>query len=114
MRLHKNIAILATKGLVFPSYEDMEKLILRQAVKIEEIKEPVKPIAHLISKVEKAELLRHFRIADYKDVNELLAHIAKKKGHLQAGGKANVDQAARAVIREFLHGKIKYQSNPKA
>lgn len=42
-----------TKGLVFPSYDDMDKLILRQAVKIEEIKEPVKPIEHLITKVDK-------------------------------------------------------------
>jgi len=60
----------------------MENYILRQAVKIEEIKDPVQPIQHLISKVDKQELLRHFRIADFKDVNELLGHIAKKKGHL--------------------------------
>ncbi|CDW80860.1 gtp-binding protein- [Stylonychia lemnae] len=113
IRLHKNIAILSTKGLVFPDPEQYEKYILRQAIKIEEIKDPIQPIQHLINKVEKQELLRHFRIADFKDVNELLGHIAKKKGHLQAGGKANMDQAARAIIREFLHGKIKYSSNPK-
>jgi hypothetical protein len=49
---------------------------------MDEIKDPVQPIESLISKVDKQELLRHFRIADFKDVNELLAHIAKKKGHL--------------------------------
>lgn len=99
---------------MFPSYEDMDKLILRQAVRIEEIKDPIKPIETLVSKVNKQELLRYFRIADFKDVNELLGHIAKKKGHLQVGGKANVESAARSIIREFLHGKLKYQSNPKA
>jgi len=49
---------------------------------MEEIKDPLSPIAHLISKVNRLELLRHFRIADFKDTDELLGHIAKKKGHL--------------------------------
>lgn len=111
LRLHKNIAISLTKGLIFPSPEEVDKLILRQALRIEEIKDPIAPIANLVKLVNRQELLRHFRISDFKDTNELLGHIAKKKGHLQQGGKANVEQAARAIIREFLASKIKYQSS---
>jgi ribosome biogenesis GTPase A len=47
-------------------------------------------------------LLRHYRIADFKDADEFLANIAKKKGHLQAGGKPNMESAARTIIRDFL------------
>ena len=35
IRLHKNISLLAIKGLVFPPSSEVEKLVLRQAIKIE-------------------------------------------------------------------------------
>ena len=57
-------------------------MILRQAVKIEDIKTPVQHVSYLIGKVQKEELLRHFRIATFKTVEEFLSHIARKKGHL--------------------------------
>lgn len=67
IRLHKNIALLGIKGLIFPSSSEVERLILRQAIKVEEIKDPIKVVPSLIMKVNKQDLLRHYRIADFKD-----------------------------------------------
>lgn len=72
IRLHKNIALLSNKGLTFPPLDQFEKLVLRQAIKIEEIKDPIGIIPALIEKVEKLELLRHYRIADFKNPEEFL------------------------------------------
>jgi ribosome biogenesis GTPase A len=45
----------------------------------------------------------------------MLIQLAKKKAALRAGGKANVEDAARTVLRDFLNGKIKYWTPaPKA
>ncbi len=72
IRLHKNIALLSKKGLTFPPVEEIEKLVLRQAIKIEEVKDSVKLVPSLISKVEKLDLLRHYRIADFSTPEQFL------------------------------------------
>ena len=48
----------------------------------------------------------------WKNVDQFLGQIARKRGFLQRGGIANFDQAARQVIRDFLDGKIVYHTEP--
>ena len=40
--------------------------------------------------------------------------VARKKGLLKSGGVANMEEAARAVLRDFLNGKISYFTAPPA
>lgn len=40
----------------------------------------------------------------------MLEQLAKKKAALRAGGQANVDDAARSVLRDFMNGKIKFST----
>jgi nuclear GTP-binding protein len=42
----------------------------------------------------------------------MLQQLAKKKAALRIGGKANIEDAARTVLRDFLNGKIKYFTPP--
>ena len=65
-----------------------------------------------MNRVQKEELLRYYRLADYTRQEEFLGQIARKRGFLQAGGIPNFDQAARSVIRDFLNGKLKYFTAP--
>ena len=65
-----------------------------------------------MSRVHKDELLRVYKIPDFNSIDEFLGQIARKKGFLSAGGIANFDQAARAIIRDYLDGKIKYFTAP--
>ncbi len=44
----------------------------------------------------------------------MLGQVARKKGLLKNGGVANMEEAARAVLRDFLNGKIKYFTAPPA
>lgn len=44
----------------------------------------------------------------------MLGMVARKKGLLKAGGIANMEEAARAILRDFLNGKIQYFTAPPA
>ena len=74
-----------------------------------------------MTKIEKAEILRHYRIANYKDIKEMLELIAVKKGLVDTGVEIvnkkkvktttpNVAEAARRLIRDFLANRIQYCS----
>lgn len=72
----------------------------------------MRPVEALLDRIEKDQLLKFYRIADFDNVDTFLGQIARKKGQLQAGGTANMDQAARSVIRDFMNGKLKYWTQP--
>lgn len=98
--------MIDSPGVVLSTKEQSDSLILRQAIKVEDIEDPIKPIDALLSRVQKEEILRFYRIADFKTTEEFLGQVGRKKGFLQAGGVANFDMAARSVIRDFLNGKL--------
>lgn len=112
IQLDKNIILIDSPGVVLSTKDQSDSLILRQAIKVEDIQDPSRPIEALLNRVEKDELLRYYRIADFTKQEEFLGQIARKKGFLQLGGVPNFDQAARSVIRDFLNGKLKYYTAP--
>jgi len=101
---------------------------LRSAVQVDDLLDPIEPIAHLLTKIAKSEILRHYRIGNYNNINELLDQIAKKKGLVdtkvlvKANKKKKIDEktestpqkeeAARRFIRDFLNNRIQYFSKP--
>jgi len=87
-------------------------LILRQAIKIEDITDPLRPIEALLNRVDRIELLAYYEIQPFNSIDEFLGQVARRRGFLQSGGIANFDQAARSVIRDFLNGKLKYYTPP--
>ena len=58
--------LLDAPGVVLASREQSDSLILRSAIKIEDINDPMRPVEALLGRIEKDEILRYYRIADYK------------------------------------------------
>ena len=88
---------------------DLEGLILRQAIRVDEgLADPVGPVSDLLQKVEMNEVCKLYHIAQYKNAPEMLTQLAKKKAALRVDGKAGIDDAARTVLRDFLNGKLRY------
>jgi nuclear GTP-binding protein len=112
IQLDKNIIMIDSPGVVLSTKEQSDSLILRQAIKVEDIEDPLRPVEALMNRVQKDELLRFYRIADFTRQEEFLGQIARKMGFLSKGGIPNFDQAARHVIRDFLNGKLKYFTAP--
>ena len=65
-----------------------------------------------MKKIEEDEILKFYRIGKWESPSNFLAQVARKRGFLQSGGIVNMDQAARAVIRDFLNGKLSFHSQP--
>jgi len=74
-----------------------------------------------MSKLDKEEILRHYRIANFEDETKMLELIAHKKGLVDqvaelVGKKKvkkmvpNVQDAARRLIRDFLNNRLRFYS----
>lgn len=91
IQLDKNIILIDSPGVVLDTKDQSDSLILRQAIKIEDITDPFRPVEALMGRVDQLELLSYYGIGPYKSMDEFLGQIARKKGFLQAGGIANFD-----------------------
>ena len=94
--------------MVLSTKEQSDSLILRQAIKVEELNDPLRPVEAIVARIEEEEILKLYGLDELKSVESLLGHVARTKGFLKSGGVPNFDQAARKVIRDYLDGKMKY------
>jgi nuclear GTP-binding protein len=62
INLDKNIVLLDSPGVVLSTNEQSDSLILRQAIKIEDLTDPIKPVEALLNRIEKEQLLKFYRI----------------------------------------------------
>ena len=108
IQIDKNIILLDSPGVVLSTKDQSNSLILRSAIKVDELEDPIKPIDALIDRVDRQEILNLYEMEKFNTVEELLGHISRKKGYLKTGGIPNFDQAARRVIRDYLDGKMKF------
>ena len=91
IQLDKNIVLIDSPGVVLYTKDQSDSLILRQAIKVDEITDPFKPIDALLARVEREELLKYYHIAEFTKQEEFLGQIARKKGFLKLGGVPNFD-----------------------
>ena len=89
--LDKNIILLDSPGVVLSTKEQADSLILRQAVKVEDLEDPIRPVEALLSRIEKKEFLNLYQLDDFQTVEQLLGSLCRKKGLLKNGGVPNFD-----------------------
>ena len=112
IQLDKNIILLDSPGVVLTTSEQSDSLILRSAIRVEDLVDPIRPVEALLARIEHEQLLKFYRIAAFTSVQNFLALVARKRGFLQSGGIVNMDQSARQVIRDFLNGKLAFHTQP--
>lgn len=82
IKLDRNIVLIDSPGVVLASTENADSLILRSAIRVEELADPVRPVEALISRIGKDELIKFYRIAKFEDVDGFLGQVARKRGML--------------------------------
>ncbi|RWS28641.1 guanine nucleotide-binding protein-like 3 [Leptotrombidium deliense] len=116
--LDKHVRLLDCPGIVFAKNLDANGdkgaalLALRNAVKIEQLQDPITPVEAIIERVKKQDLMLLYNIPDFSSVGEFLALLAKKCGKLKKGGIPNTNAAAKKVLNDWNSGKIKYFTMP--
>lgn len=91
VQLDKNIVLIDSPGVVLSTKEQSDSLILRQAIKVEELNDPLRPVEAIVARIEEEEILRLYGIEKLESVEKLLGHVARTKGMLKSGGVPNFD-----------------------
>lgn len=108
IQIDKNIILLDSPGVVLSTKEQSNSLILRSAIKVDELEDPIRPIDAIIDRIDRQEICELYGLEGFESVDGLLGHISRTKGFLKSGGVPNFDQAARKVIRDYLDGKMNF------
>lgn len=74
--------------------------------------DPVTPVRAILQRCPKQQMLLHYHITDYSNVDEFLNLVARGIGKLKRGGIPDQSMAARLVLNDWNIGKIKYYTHP--
>ena len=69
IQLDKNIVLIDSPGVVLSTSEQTDSLVLRSAVRVEDLEDPLRPVEALINRVEHAQLLKFYRIGAFNNVD---------------------------------------------
>ncbi len=116
IKLDTNVVLLDCPGIVFSSGEDSEfgaaDIVLRNAVEVEKITDPVWVIGAVLKRCPRERLMELYEIPVYRSAEEFLAFVAHKMGKLKKGGIPDYHAAAVSVLRDWQSGKIKFYTMP--
>ncbi|XP_076447920.1 guanine nucleotide-binding protein-like 3 homolog [Babylonia areolata] len=110
--LDKNIKLLDSPGVVMETGQSPVTAVLRNVVKLESIEDPFGPVEHILSRCGKEQLMLHYNLPDFSNVDEFLSALAKRQGRLKKGGIPDCGKAARAVLQDWTSGRITYYTRP--
>lgn len=113
VEIDSKVRIIDSPGVIL-SKEDETTLVLRNQINPSEVKDPITPIERMMHLINKDEMLKLYKIPDYKDEKGFLLNVAKARGKYIKGGIPNQDAAARIIIHDWAAGKIRYYSIPEA
>jgi nuclear GTP-binding protein len=110
----KRIYLIDCPGIVPPEKVSDADILLRGVVRTEKVEDPAQYVTHVVSKVKKHHLARTYDIEDWKDADDFLELLAKKRNMLRKGGEPDLHRAARNVLDDFLRGRIPWFTPPPA
>jgi nuclear GTP-binding protein len=113
VHLDKKVKLLDCPGIVFAS-NDASSLVLRSAVRVDQISDPIGVVTQILDRIPRVQLLSLYHIADFRDVPHFLSLIAAKKGLLGPGGAPRHEDAATSVIQDWNGGRIPFYTTPPA
>ncbi|XP_067408447.1 guanine nucleotide-binding protein-like 3-like protein [Emydura macquarii macquarii] len=112
VQLDRHITLLDCPGLVLAASATDAALVLRSCLPLERVADPVAPVAAILRRCSQEQIMQHYGVPAYRDVTEFLAHLARRKGKLRKGGVPDHEKAAKAVLSDWMSGKISYFTHP--
>ncbi len=112
-RIDSKLLAWDTPGVIPPDGNELERVI--RGSNVDELEDPVRVAVKLIQRVEgfNPNAFREAYGVEYSDPYDLLSKIALKRGWIyKSDREPNIDEAAKALIRDYHDGKIKYYVPP--
>jgi len=114
LRVSKWLKVIDTPGVIPKG--NREELVLKSVLRPEALEDPIPPAVALIERLLKRnsiELIKRYNLdEETDDPYALLEKLARRRGLLLKGGKLNIEEAARIVIRDWQSGLIKIYFMP--
>lgn len=109
--IDSKVTLIDSPGVVMTD-EDEITLLLRNTIKPEDVVDLTRGIEEILKRVQKEDMLKLYKIADFSNVTEFMVNVALRTGKLKKGGIPNLEEASKVVIRDWNEGKIKYYVPP--
>ena len=68
VQLDKNIVLLDSPGVVLSTQGQTDSLILRSAIKLEDLEDPIRPVEALLNRIERSEFSKLYGIETFEGV----------------------------------------------
>lgn len=116
VQLDSKIKLLDSPGIVFassnPDNPDDSSVALKNAVKIQALKDPYTPATAILKRISKQQIMELYDMHEYSTPDEFFAKKATRMGMFKRGGVPDLLAAARSVINDWNSGKIRYYTVP--
>jgi len=112
VELDTHVKLLDCPGIVMATGTSETQIILRNAVKVETLDDPVKPVEAILNRCNKTQVMEKYCVADYSTTMEFLSMFAKRLGKLKKGGVPDILAAAKIVLQDWNTGKISFYTHP--
>ena len=116
VQIDSKIKLLDSPGIVFantsPENADDSSVALKNAVKIQSLKDPYTPATAILKRISKQQIMELYDMHEFATPDEFFAKKAERMGMFKKGGVPDLMAAARSVINDWNSGKIRYYTVP--
>lgn len=117
VQLDSKIKLLDSPGIVFADHSsgenpDESSVALKNAVKIQSLKDPYTPATAILKRVSKPQIMELYDVQEFSTPDEFFALKAARMGKFKKGGIPDTVAAARSVLEDWNSGKIRYYTVP--
>eukprot|EP00753_Platysulcus_tardus_P000687 PLAT10642.1.p1 GENE.PLAT10642.1~~PLAT10642.1.p1 ORF type:complete len:632 (-),score=331.69 PLAT10642.1:56-1876(-) len=111
--LDAKVKLLDCPGIIFnASSSDAASLVLRNAMKVEDIVDPVAAVAALVDRCGRPQLCALYRVPYFDHVDQFVQSVGQRRGVVAGGGVVRTEATAELILREFNAGRIPYYATP--
>lgn len=111
VQLDSKIKLLDSPGIVFANSEensDESSVALKNAVKIQSLKDPYTPATAILKRVSKPQIMEMYNIPEFSTPDEFFALKATRMGKFRKGGIPDTVASARSILDDWNSGKIRH------
>jgi nuclear GTP-binding protein len=109
--LRQDVKIMDCPGVVMPG-EDTGDVVLRNAVKVDQLPNPLVAVERLIQRCDPDQLSAVYEVGTFRDAIDFVRQVGVRRGRVRQGGLVDEDETARIILKDWNDGKIGYYTLP--
>lgn len=113
VHLDKFIRLLDAPGIV-PGPNSEVGTILRNCIHVQKLADPVTPVETILQRCNLEEISNYYGVSGFQTTEHFLIAVAQRLGKKKKGGIYSQEEAAKAVLADWVSGKISFYTLPPA